>query len=567
MGKKGKNRKYQPADPGNGSGGGGNHGSTPSWKTAGVGQRLGGSDAPPPVRPAGRPAAPAAKASASGPYAPPPRGPGGAPAGLRIVREAGDGSCLFNALARQALGDPSLAGRARTEICDWMRAYLVPSALASGRSPVTEPHRRMLEAQRAELFAGSDGDTRVLRYVERMRRPTEWGSGLEALSAAYVYGRPVHVWSRQGASVLEPPKLAAASSRPQAIRLMHNGRNHWNSLLPSTSGAEASAAAAASASASAELQEQEDAALAAALAASLATFDLGSSAASGAADGDAAAAEAPSASAPSSSDDRRAFAAAAALARQQQEDARGLSDAARAAELREAQVRRTLLGQLAERCARRKEEMPLGAGLMSLAALRVAVDARASAVNVGGVELGPCGPGGTAVTRGAAADVKAAATETAQLATDATVVGDGVGGASGASGVTARRWGRRHQARAPAADGDNGGTEASPSEEAPAQQPTSEDPLAESPEAFWFEDEDDFARDVAGATCGSEQGAGAPVLRMRLVENEGAEFESCMVALQRRGFGAEEAAQVIESCEGDLSRVRDLYSIDWSAAD
>jgi len=156
------------------------------------------------------------------------------PAGFQRIRERGDGNCLFHAIARQALGDYRLAHGAREELCNFMAANLVPSALRAGNSMLTEEHWRMIHAQREELcqFRSPD-DSRVQRYVQQMRSNGVWGTGLEALCAAYCFHRPVHIWSPTGYSELQPPlNVPATGSTCEPIRLLHNGRNQWDSIQP-----------------------------------------------------------------------------------------------------------------------------------------------------------------------------------------------------------------------------------------------------------------------------------------------------------------------------------------------
>lgn len=157
------------------------------------------------------------------------------PPGLVRVREIGDGSCLFHALARQVFGSPDLARRVRTELCDWMQQHLSSASEARCDPGSLSPeHWQLVRAQRAELFTGGSagGNARSLQtYVARMRRHSEWGTGLEALCAAYVYRRPVLVWSPDGLfSRLDSPHgLAKTGAEP--IRLLHNGSNHWDSAM------------------------------------------------------------------------------------------------------------------------------------------------------------------------------------------------------------------------------------------------------------------------------------------------------------------------------------------------
>lgn len=102
----------------------------------------------------------------------------------------------------------------------------------------------MIAQQRSELLSrGSDEEMQIMQYVGRMRRKGEWGTGLEALCAAYRYDRLVHVWSPGGFSELRPPhsRISAQNLRPETIRLLHNGHNHWDSLADGGSAPSSSA--------------------------------------------------------------------------------------------------------------------------------------------------------------------------------------------------------------------------------------------------------------------------------------------------------------------------------------
>lgn len=85
----------------------------------------------------------------------------------------------------------------------------------------------------------------------------------------------------------------------------------------------------------------------------------------------------------------------------------------------------------------------------------------------------------------------------------------------------------------------------------------------------------DVSSDARYANAGGNDGCGrapdardtvssAPMLRLHLVEEEDASFEECLSALCGLGLKAEEAANIVEACNGDLERVRELYDIDWS---
>ncbi|CAK0856919.1 unnamed protein product [Prorocentrum cordatum] len=528
MGRKG-NRKYnKPADST------ANQGPQRSgWKAAGQGRRLGGEEPSWAAAVAAHTATTDSRASGLPNWAPP---------GCRRIREGGDGNCLFHAIARQALGDTNLDGHARAEICDWMQQHLVPSDVAAGRSPMAPMHRQMLEAQRGEIFAPGNGkgDAMLRLYLQKMRCSGTWGSGLEALCAAYVYGRPVHVWNPDGVSILDPPsEKMLAEANP--IRLLHNGRNHWDSALPSAADRMECTAG--------EVAADEDADLAAAVAASIQDFDL----CSGAADslgrvkheGSSAAASAPS-------DDhralQRALAASAAAARQERADAHGLGDATRAAELRSRQERNELLGRLAERCERKGEALPFGAGLASREQLQSAARARAQALEVDGVVINPrpCesqADSATASFRLAGSDPNPLPASSASSTLDT-------------AAASRRRWGRQ-RVRQPAVD--NG-----------SAQDQSRSDAAAAPCSGALSDlaADAAAAPAADGAVGSVQGR--PVLRLQLVEEDGCGYapgtdslEDCVAALCRLGFTVEESAGIIECCDGEIGRVKALYGIAW----
>merc|ERR1719235_457412 len=173
----------------------------------------------------------------------------------------------------------------------------------------------MIALQREEIFA--EGDASVKRYVAKMRRPREWGTGLEALSAAYVYRRPVHVWEANGEHTeLRPPYDHLGTG--DVIHLLHNSRNHWDSALQATP----SAASRAShrAVARADSPETQDGDSSVALAAALEESRR------------AAGVEAPPEVAEKQAQQRSA-AAAAAEARLKKAETRGIGDAERLARL------------------------------------------------------------------------------------------------------------------------------------------------------------------------------------------------------------------------------------------
>lgn len=348
--------------------------------------------------------------------------------------------------------------------------------------------------------------------------------------------------------MLEPPKERLQLGRP-LVRLMHNGRNHWDSLLvlPGHRTDDIT---------NNDIDDHEDAELAAALEASILDFSLSFGAAStdisristGSGDKDCFVDSSMSpASASNEQRSQRELAASAALKRQSCEDARGVGHEQIGQELKQSQEKLALLGKLAERCARRGEDVPIGAGLASTAKLRAAVEARAPNISIDGLDLGRsqeqhvtnsiCSPNQDGRSRISEASIPQECP----------------------SKKPSGRWGRRQRLAT----------------ETHAVSPMN----VENESAFVsIEASISAAVDTTGPT-GSIQTAlheqtrrasGTPLLRLHLVEESdelqglsGSVLEDCVAALLRLGFCPEEAANIVECCDCDVERVKALYGIDW----
>uniref|UniRef100_A0A7S4UVV4 OTU domain-containing protein n=1 Tax=Alexandrium monilatum TaxID=311494 RepID=A0A7S4UVV4_9DINO len=432
---------------------------------------------------------------------------GDAPSGLERIREGGDGNCLFHAIARQALGDPRLDGRARGEVCDWMEVHLPPSAHAAGRSALTEAHRAMVWEQRAEVLAcGSGDDTPVLAYIRSMRRHGEWGTGLEALCAAYRYGRVVHVWSPGGFSELRPPS-ALMQSGTEPIRLLHNGRNHWDSALsaPTSSG-------------SAGADADEDAMVAMAVAESLADADPS---------GD----EAPPVAFPLTCEPderaaRRAMAAAAAERREQNLAVRGLGPKARTA------VQTQLQGRTPQPSATAASSSQAETAMQTQSRGRESQPS-ATAASSAKEAKGDAKPAGS----GAPCRGSASSSAVVEVLSDTETASPGppeqpaAAAAAPTSAESGSRWTRRRAARAAAAR---------QAEDAAGAGPSGATLLA----------------DVEICSVASAAAAAAGV----------DESEDCLMALCRVGLSRAEAMEALARSNGDVASVKALYCIDWDSS-
>jgi len=152
------------------------------------------------------------------------------PAPLRMS-ERGDGNCLFHGLARQCLNNSDFAMQARQDVVDWMEQNLRPSVVSAGCSQLSASHGDHISRQLSDVVNINGDDADFLEYIQKMRKPGEWGSGLEALCAAYRYSCSVCIWADfsgedQPMDIIEPPNCL---NHP--VGLLHVGGNHWDSML------------------------------------------------------------------------------------------------------------------------------------------------------------------------------------------------------------------------------------------------------------------------------------------------------------------------------------------------
>ena len=207
----------------------------PGWRARGVPARL--REPGPGARAAGLAvavglvavAAPAAvgvgRASARVPPAPAAAAAAGAGAGWVRVAVAGDGRCLFRAVAqgehRHAQGGkkgPGLDGRGEARRADELRA-----------AAVAELRRR-----RAEVAPFVDGDFDA--YLARMAHPGTWGGEPELMALAHVVRAvlAVHLASPAGPQLLSEygyPEYAGAQGACPPIHLLYSGGVHYDLLV------------------------------------------------------------------------------------------------------------------------------------------------------------------------------------------------------------------------------------------------------------------------------------------------------------------------------------------------
>jgi len=134
------------------------------------------------------------------------------PSRYKIVRITADGRCLFRAVAR---------GYATLRNSD-----IDEQATADGlRVKVAD----RLQQQRAKLEWAIEGN--FDNYVRRLRRPDFWGGEPELLLLSEILHNPITVYIRDQTGHFIPIQQYGEEFRGKPVRVLYNGRNHYDLLL------------------------------------------------------------------------------------------------------------------------------------------------------------------------------------------------------------------------------------------------------------------------------------------------------------------------------------------------
>lgn len=138
----------------------------------------------------------------------------------RVVRQPGDGSCLFHSLAH-GLNSPSSASGLRREIAGFVQQN--PSLEIAGDT--------------LEEWVRWDANSTVAEYARRMA-VSGWGGGIEMAACSLLKNVNVHVYeslSRRGGSCSNDFKRISCFDSPNASRTVHvlyQGGVHYDALVP-----------------------------------------------------------------------------------------------------------------------------------------------------------------------------------------------------------------------------------------------------------------------------------------------------------------------------------------------
>ena len=143
--------------------------------------------------------------------------PGAVLRDARVIRQPGDGSCLFHSMS-YGLRDGSNASSLRREICDFIERH---PRLPIADTPLAD-------------WVKWDSNSSVGAYLRRMRMGA-WGGGIEMASLSIMRGVNVHVYERRGSGFVR----ISAFDHPQdahtkkIVRVLYCGGVHFGRIYNS----------------------------------------------------------------------------------------------------------------------------------------------------------------------------------------------------------------------------------------------------------------------------------------------------------------------------------------------
>lgn len=134
-----------------------------------------------------------------------------APSSARVVKQPGDGNCLFHSLA-YGIGQTT-AATLRAAICSFMEKN--PGLDIAG-TPL---------AEWIQMLGGGN----IAQYARKMAKGAEWGGAPEIAACAHMSGINIHVYQRQGAGFELTVPFDVGGSR--TVTVLYVGGVHYDALV------------------------------------------------------------------------------------------------------------------------------------------------------------------------------------------------------------------------------------------------------------------------------------------------------------------------------------------------
>ena len=131
----------------------------------------------------------------------------------RVVRQPGDGSCLFHSLSF-GLRDGSSAASLRRQIAEFISAN--PSLMISD-SPLKD-------------WIQWDSNSTVGAYSRRIAQTGVWGGGIEMAAVSHLKGVNVFVYEQKGGAFKRISSFEGPNAREKPVRVLYGGGVHYDAL-------------------------------------------------------------------------------------------------------------------------------------------------------------------------------------------------------------------------------------------------------------------------------------------------------------------------------------------------
>ena len=134
----------------------------------------------------------------------------------RVVRQPGDGSCLFHSMShglRHAGGARSL----RRELAQWIER---------------NPSYKISETPLSDWIRW-DSNCSVAQYAKRMGQGMVWGGGIEMAACTVVHRVNVHVYEKRGSGFKRISCFDTTSAKG-TVNVLYGGRMHYDAIEPAS---------------------------------------------------------------------------------------------------------------------------------------------------------------------------------------------------------------------------------------------------------------------------------------------------------------------------------------------
>ena len=136
----------------------------------------------------------------------------------RVVRQPGDGSCLFHSLS-YGLKDGSTANALRKQVCEFIAGN--PTLMVAD-SPLKD-------------WVQWDSGSSVSAYARRMSTGGCWGGGIEMCATSHLKGVDVYVYQAGAGgykriSSFPAPGRSGGSGSARVVRVLYGGGVHYDAL-------------------------------------------------------------------------------------------------------------------------------------------------------------------------------------------------------------------------------------------------------------------------------------------------------------------------------------------------